>query len=271
MKINFTDAITITQLFQNERLFKNHFKSLTSIERRVCMASFRILRERTIDNAPKKEHKHLKQKIIQNITDKLNGLEPVKGKKRFWHKINSFFKEIANRFFGRISSSKIQKTMTAYNTDLNNAKDEIEELKIDIQLKQTELITSNDEYEQIFDDYIKILGSIASASIMYSVYNSPHFSEEYRKKTFDELPSEQKTGLTEINGKEREDVLNEWCTILKDLSKTLDTNNEKFDVPEKKITELKKNISRLNEQVEIRNKKYALETLDSSSESESEG
>ncbi len=271
MKINFNDVITITQLFQNERLFKNHFKSLNSTERRVCMASFRILKERTIDNPPKKEHKHLKQKIIQNITDKLKGLEPDKGKKRFWDKINSFFKGIANRFFGRINSSEIIIAMTAYNADLNNAKNEIKDLKMNIQLKQTELNTSNDEYEQIMDDHIKIFLSIVSTNIMESVYSLPHLSEEYRKKTFDKLPNEHKTRLEKINGKEREDVLEELCTISENNSETFEMNNKKFDIPEKKITGLKKNISRLNEQVEIRNKKYALETSDSSSESESEG
>ncbi len=271
MKINFTDVITITQLFQNDDVKVNHFKSLNSTERRVCMASFRILKKRTIDNAPKKEHKHLKHKIIKNITEKLNGPEPVKGKKRLLHKINSFFKGIANRFFGRISSSKIQTAIAAYYADLNNATVEIKDLKMNIQLKQTELNTSNDEYEQLNDDLFKETRFHYSASIMTHVCNRPHLSKEFLKKTFDELPNEHKTRLEKINGKERKDALKELSIIVENIHKTFETNKKKFDVPEKKITGLKKNISRLNKQMEIRNKKYALETLDSSSESESEG
>ena len=265
MKVNFTDAITITQLFQNDDIKENHFKSLNSTERRVCMAAFRILKERTIDNPPKKEHKHLNQKIIQNITDKLNGPEPVKGKKRL-HKINSLFKGIANRFFGRISSSKIIIAMTAYNADLNNAKNEIKDLKMNIRNEEAELKTSNEEYGQLLKDHIKLVWSIFYTEIMYSVFNSHHYLDlEYRKKTFDKLSSEQKAGLTKINGKERNDDVKELRTIKKNNSETLKMNKKKFDVSEKKITGLKKNISRLNEQVEIRNKKYALGTSNSSS------
>ncbi len=257
MKVNFTDAITITQLFQNDDIKENHFKSLNSTERRVCMAAFRILKERTIDNAPKKEHMQLKQEIIKNIKDKLNGPEPVKGKKRLLHKINSLFKGIANRFFGRISSSKIIIAMTAYDADLNNAKVENKDLKMNIRNEETELKTSNEEYEQIMDEFTQMLWSNVFSSIIDAFVDSPYFSEEYR--------SDQKAGLTKINGKERNDADKKLRTNLKKKSETLKMNKKKFDFPEKKITGLERNISRLNRQVEIRNIKYAFGTSNSSS------
>ncbi len=282
MKVNFTDAITITQLFQNDDIKENHFKSLNSTERRVCMASFRILKERTIDNPPKKEHKHLNQKIIQNITDKLNGPEPVKGKKRL-HKINSLFKGIANRFFGRISSSKIQKTMTAYNTDLNNAKDEIKDLKMNIRNEEAELKTSNEKYEQLMDDYFKEIRFERNAHIMATVFKSTHLSKKFSQKIFDELPDEHRVRLTRDNLKANFTfrgcptvihipLRNSQKTLIKShlflsTMKLVCLNSTNSDT-ENKITGLERNISRLNKQVEIRNKKYAFGTSDSSSESE---
>ena len=259
MKVNFTDAITITQLFQND-IKENHIKSLSSTERRVCMASFRILKERTIDNAPKKEHKHPKQKIIQNITDKLKGLEPAKGKKGCLHKINFFFKGIANRFFRRISSSKIIIAMTAYNADLNNAKVEIKKLEMNIQNEEAELKTSNEEYKQIMDDYFKEIGFERDSHIMATVFKSTHLSAKFSQNFFDELPGEHKFRLARFNldANFMYRRFYETHPSEKFEEKIYDTSWVKLDklkVTKDKMIGLKKIISRLYKQVEIRNKK----------------